>query len=91
MKNMVGHGGEKRDYNFKSFEAKIIVRCIPTHQMFNESLQPKIVEHILYANNVYQSNKLIYNSYIIVKHKKNITNLSIDFFKLQAASVYIDW
>ena len=29
--NMVGYGGEKRDYNFKFSEAKIIVRCIPTH------------------------------------------------------------
>ena len=60
MKHIVGHGGEKRDYNFKFFEAKIIVRCIPTHQMSNESLQPKIVEHILDANDVYQSNKLIF-------------------------------
>ena len=31
MKHIVGHGGEKRDYNFKFFEAKIIVHCIPTH------------------------------------------------------------
>ena len=75
MKNMVGHGGEKRDYNFKSFEAKIIVRCIPTHQMSNESLQPKMVEHVLDANDEYQSNKFIYDFHILVRYKKSNNNL----------------
>ena len=66
--------------------------------MSNESLQPKIVEHILDANDVYQSNKLIFipiKSYcsiilVFLKHKKNITNLFIDVFKLSAAFVFRD-